>query len=931
MIKKILLAILFLACFKCSWSQDAINDKKITRLYAAAENISPTDTVKYYLVKYLKPSAAKPSGARVIKRVSYNFFIVASASPIGSGGNVVSAVPANALWKAADNLLLLSQKHAASSRKIDMEITVNNNTSINALKKYGNINGTNGNQVKMTIALNKLQQLLRETTVTFAAEARKAHEELAISDIDLGANSIIAVQNNYPGINGQGIKVSVKEDTYDDDLDLLGRSFDSFPKSATTSGHATTMATLIGGNGNSFAKGLGAAPKILFTSSNFINLFPDSLSTFNLFHVALQNHSYGTGIENYYGPETAAYDEQVAAGDSIVHVFSSGNIGTTAPQTGVYNGIAGAANLSGDFKQAKNVLVVGGTGRDNVPEDLSSAGPAYDGRIKPELAADGEDGTSGAAALVSGTVALLQQAYKLQYGKLPSAALIKSVLINSADDIGNAAVDFKTGYGKLNALDAMRTIMDKRFAKGSVKQDELNNQIINVPANCSELKVSIAWNDVPAAVNAPAALVNDLDLYVTTPGGSTVLPWTLSTYPSADSLQKPARRQRDSINNTEQVSIPTPAGGSYVLHVKGRHIPAGSQDFYLAYQYTLADQFEWIYPSGADQFFAGDDHYLRWQSSFGATTGTLNISYDHGLTWKAINSVTLKNKYYLWQAPHIFSTAIFRMDISGKSFVSKEFNISPPLNIGVGFNCSDGTLLHWSPQEGSTGYNIYTIKDNVLQKLTTTADTTIIIPVNEQSSPYFAVSALGKGFEGLKSYTINATTQGVGCYIKTLLATVLGNKVMLDLELGSVTGLKSITWEKMTAANTFTAIGTSPTIPGQLSYQFTDVATKSVQYYRAALVKTDGGVIYSDLAEAIVLQSKQFAVFPNPVNGQFTILSGNIDAYELKLYDSAGKLMMNQPLNNLQNTIAVNFNPGVYVYSIALKGNVIYKGKLVKL
>ena len=932
MIKKLLLAVLLVVCFKCSWSQKAISDKKITRLYSAPENISSTDTVKYYLVKYLKPSARGLQRARVIKRVSYSFYIVASASSIKPGGNVMSATPANALWKAADNLLLLLQKHPASSRKTDIEITVNNSTGINDLKKYGVINSINGNQVKMTIALNQLQQVLQEPTVIFVSETRKAHEELAISDIDLGANSITAVQNNYPAINGQGINVSVKEDRYDDDLDLLGRSFNSFPRSGITSGHATTMATLIGGNGNSFAKGLGAAPRVLFTSSNFINLFPDSLSTFNSFHVGLQNHSYGTGIENYYGPEAAAYDEQVVAGDSIVHVFSSGNIGTTAPQAGLYNGLAGVANLSGDFKQAKNVLVVGGTGRDNISEDLSSAGPAYDGRIKPELVADGEDGTSGAAALVSGTVALLQQVYKLQYGKLPSAALIKSVLINSAEDIGNVSVDFKTGYGKLNALGAVRTIMDKRFAKGSVKHDQLNDLVVNVPVNCNELKVSIAWNDVPATVNSSAALINDLDLYISTPDGKTVLPWTLSTYPSTDSLQRVAQRQRDSINNTEQVTITAPAAGSYILHVKGRHIPSGVQDFYLAYQYTLADRFEWIYPSGADQFFAGDDHYLRWQSSFSTPTAILSVSYDHGLSWKAVNTVVLKNNYYKWQAPRVFSTAMFRMEISGKSYLTKEFNISTPLNLSVGFNCSDGTLLHWNPQEGSAGYNIYNIKNNVLQKLSSTNDTSIIIPIDKQSSPYFAVSALGKGFGGLKSYTINATTQGVGCYVKTLLANVAGNnKVMLDLEVGSATGLKSITWEKMTAANVFTAIGTSPTSPGQLSYQFTDAAPKNVQYYRAALVKTDGGIIYSDLAKAILLQSKQFVVYPNPVNSQFTVLSGDINAYELKLYDNTGKLMMNKPLNNLQNTIPISFNPGVYVYSIALNGNVIYKGKLLKL
>ena len=38
-----------------------------------------------------------------------------------------------------------------------------------------------------------------------------------------------------------------------------------------------------------------------------------------------------------------------------------------------------------------------------------------------------------------------------------------------------------------------------------------------------EFKVSLAWNDVPAALNAPMALVNDLDLEVSTAEGKTIL------------------------------------------------------------------------------------------------------------------------------------------------------------------------------------------------------------------------------------------------------------------------------------------------------------------------------------------------------------------------------------------------------------------------
>lgn len=930
MVKK-LLPFVFLLCFKYSWSQQTAGDKIIKDLYSAADKTSTADSVSYYVVKFNKHPLPAIANVRIVKRLSYSYYVVASNKLMPQTANMAVVGPANSLWKASDNLALTTQKHPKSSSKIAVDITLNNVTAIKEVEKYGRLTSTYGNRVTTSIPINKLNELLQQPYVIFADNTRKAHAELAISDIDLGANTISTIQSIYPGINGQGINVSVKEDKYDNDLDLLGRTFESFPAAAITSGHATTMATLIGGNGNSFIKGLGAAPMVRFTSADFINLFPDSIAVFKAFDIGLQNHSYGTGIENYYGAESVAYDEQVWANDSIVHVFSSGNVGLNAPATGVYNGLTGVANLSGDFKQAKNVLVIGGTGRTNIPEDLSSAGPAYDGRIKPELVADGEDGTSGAAALASGTVALLQQAYKIKHGGLPPAALVKAILINSADDIGNTYVDFKTGYGKLNGLEAVRTLQENRFNSGTVGNGGQSDFSVAVPAGTKQLKVSIAWTDPAAALNAPTALVNDLDLSVNSPDGKIILPWTLSSYPSLDSLHKPAQMQIDTINNTEQVVIANPAAGTYTIHVKGRKVPLGPQKFYMAYQAIQANKFEWIYPVAASQLFAADDNYLRWQSSFDTATGKLSISYDHGVTWKAVSNITLKSNYYNWQAPDVFSTAMLKMDIGNNSFLSAEFSISAPITLGVGYNCAQGTLLHWPPQQGSTGYVVYTIKDDILQKLSALTDTSVIIPAGQQTSRYFAVGATGNGFEGLKSYTIDVTTQGVGCYVKTLLANVTGNKVLLDLYLGSTVNLKSITWEKMTGPASFTSIGTSPVVASQLSYQFTDAAPKPVQYYRAKLTTIDNQVIYTDTVKAVVLQNKQFAVYPNPVDKQFTILSGDINNYDFKLYDAGGKLSITQTLNNLQNTVPVNLNPGIYMYVISLAGHVVYNGKLIKL
>ncbi|MFC0516234.1 S8 family peptidase [Mucilaginibacter angelicae] len=933
MTKRIPLTILLLfLCFKASWSQKHMSDAAISSIYKASPSVLQNTTPgQYYLVKFKDPAHIDNRKYNITKRISYEYYIISPSPAIKTDNNIISAGVATPLWKASDNLAKNWKQHPGRTQAIEVTFTAINDTVINHIKKFGTIISQTSNLTRLNIKLEDLPGLLQQDYILFAGEVRQPHEELAISDIDLGLNTMSAIRANFPDITGFGINVSVKEDRYDNDLDLLGRSFISFKTSDITSGHATTMATLIGGNGNSYIKGLGTAPKVKFTSSSFAQLMPDSSAIFKSFNISVQNHSYGTGIENYYGAESAAYDQQIFENDSLVHVFSSGNIGTSAPESGVYNGISGVANLSGDFKQAKNVLVVGGTGRTGDPESLSSAGPTYDGRIKPELIADGEDGTSGAAALVSGTVALLQQAYKTQYKQLPSAALIKSVLINSANEINPQGPGHKTGYGSLNALEALRTINEKRFIAGSVINAGQTDYPMTVPLNCAEFKVSLAWNDPAASINAASALVNDLDLTVTTPSGQQLLPWVLSGFPSPDSLSAPAKRRVDTLNNAEQVSLQNPVAGTYIVHVKGSRVTAGTQKFYLSHQETIANRFEWTYPSAGDQLFAGEDNYLRWQSSFSTISGQISISFDHGLTWQALSNATLKNRYYTWAAPAVFTKAILKMNIGSQTFTSGEFSISKPLTLDVGYNCSSGTLLQWNPQPGSTGYTVYTIKDNLLQKFASTADTSIIIPAQQQTSTYFAVSAAGSGFEGIKSYTIDATTQGVGCYVKTLLANVVNNTVLLNLQLGSVYNLKSITWEKTTPAGQYVTLNTMP-VSTSLSYQYTDNNPRQgKQYYRARLTTTNGDTIYSNIADAVYLQPNQFVIYPNPVAGQINILSGDINNYEFKLYGTDGRLNMAKSINELQNTFPVKLVAGVYVYTIELNGKVVYNGKLIKI
>lgn len=200
-----------------------------------------------------------------------------------------------------------------------------------------------------------------EDNITFVDIRDKTPQpERAIRDLDLSANGLNLVHYLLPEIDGSGQVVSIKENAFDStDIDISSRYLPSALRDGFVTTHATTMATLVGGAGNSYYTGKGAAPGSMLSSISFDNLFPDPENYFDDNRIAIQNHSYGVGIENYYGGEAMAYDEQAYRRTDLTHVFSAGNQGDQLATTGTYQGIPGFANLTGNMKMAKNLLTVG--------------------------------------------------------------------------------------------------------------------------------------------------------------------------------------------------------------------------------------------------------------------------------------------------------------------------------------------------------------------------------------------------------------------------------------------------------------------------------------------------------------------------------------------------------------------------------------------
>jgi hypothetical protein len=100
------------------------------------------------------------------------------------------------------------------------------------------------------------------------------------------------------------------------------------------------------------------------------------------------------------------------------------------------------------------------------------------------------------------------------------------------------------------------------------------------------LSATLVWTDPPASVLALTALVNDLDLELTPPGGTAAA----TVFGNTNNASSPAQ-QRDTLNNAEKLSLELPrytlaADGSrllppYTVVVRASRVPMGPQAYSL--------------------------------------------------------------------------------------------------------------------------------------------------------------------------------------------------------------------------------------------------------------------------------------------------------------------------------------------------------------
>lgn len=322
---------------------------------------------------------------------------------------------------------------------------------------------------------------------------------------------------------------------------------------------------------------------------------------------------------------------------------------------------------------AKNVLTVGAVNdisngysqpSDVVQTSFSSWGPTDDGRIKPDLVANGsslystdsgsdsdygsKSGTSMATPSVTGSLGLLQQHYKAKNNSFMRAATLKALVIHTADEAGNAnGPDYQNGWGLMNTKKAADVITNRNVS-AKIEEETLNNNAtysIQVTATGNEpLVATIVWTDAAGTPVAPALdptnrmLVNDLDLRVSG-NGSNYLPWVLNpANPSAAATT--GDNDRD---NVENIVIANPSAGTYTITVTHKgSLNAGNQAFSIVVTGITTGTSACATAGGlTTSNLANTSATLNWNAVTGAGSYDVRYRAQGTSAWTTANGLTV--------------------------------------------------------------------------------------------------------------------------------------------------------------------------------------------------------------------------------------------------------------------------------------------------
>jgi subtilisin family serine protease len=561
--------------------------------------------------------------------------------------------------------------------------------------------------------------------------------------------------NDY---DGTGVRVLINDDGYiGNHIDFTNRIPYQFTQSTGQDHGDHCAGTILGaGNLNPLAMGMApAADLVVYHATNYPG-FDSIVNQYNSLGIRLTSTSYSDGCNAGYTNRTATMDEHIRTMPELMHVFSAGNNGT---QNCSYGAGSGWGNITGGHKMGKNVIAVANVTYKDELASSSSRGPAHDGRIKPDVSALGtsvfstsenntyatKTGTSMACPGTTGTMALLYDAFNRHHGGNPHGGLMKSILMNTADDLGNPGPDFKFGYGRINAGRAEKVIQDTLWHTDLISQGDSLTYNITIPTGTKDLRIMLYWTDFEGVVNTTKALVNNLDLRVIAPD-STWLPWVLNHLPNATTLNANATRKNDTLNNAEQVTLVNPTPGTYQLKIYGTSVPMGPQRFFVSW-YMASEEFHVTYPHSGAQFVPGETEVIRWDALPVSSPFQLEYTTNSGSSWNTIaTSIPVEERYFDWTVPFAATGNVqVRLTSGSQTFTTDAFTIMPlPQLITVNWVCLDSLKLSWNAVNGAIGYEVLRLGNLYMDSIAFTTTNTIVLTGIPHNTPeWFTVRAYG--------------------------------------------------------------------------------------------------------------------------------------------------------------------------------------------
>ncbi|MFM1969807.1 MAG: hypothetical protein RL152_1184, partial [Bacteroidota bacterium] len=472
-------------------------------------------------------------------------------------------------------------------------------------------------------------------------------ESNVVAAATIGTNKLWTGGSSGLNLDGSSALVTNKLALWDGGLinkshvELIGR-INQKDNPTTVDNHASHVTgTLVASGVNAIAKGMAHGIKgiIAYDFNNHITEMSSEAAS-----LLVSNHSYGSiagwrfnsgqnrwefwgaagTTEDWkfgiYSSETQLWDSIAWLAPNYLIVKSAGNnrnesgpaIGTNYWRYDESNQMVDAGgrpsgisdqtgfDLLPTYSNAKNALIVGNafpisggytSAADVVLSNSSSFGPTDDGRIKPDVVANGVgltstgagsnttystlSGTSMSSPTIAGSAILLQELFQRKNGdKSAWSSTIKGLILHTTDQATTVpGPDYKHGWGLANIARAA-SVLNNTQNNLVVEQNLKNDSVYTVSVVASgkgKLSATIVWTDPAGSVtnngtlnSREKKLVNDLDIRIKQ-GSKTFFPWKLDGAAPAN----PATRGDNSVDNVEKVEIDSVLlGETYTIEVR---------------------------------------------------------------------------------------------------------------------------------------------------------------------------------------------------------------------------------------------------------------------------------------------------------------------------------------------------------------------------